>query len=363
MKNKISYPFISLSLLVFGLTACGHKKEEKQAAKLIIPTVAITHALQQRPEYELTLPGELVPYEQTTIYPKIKGFVKHIYADRGSHVTKGQLLATLEAPEVNERYQSSRSEERKYFEDYQYSRQAYERLAKAAQKQGAVAAIELERAKSKLRADSAAYASARSSAGASGQLSDYLRIRAPFSGIIVQRNISEGALVGDNMATSLFVIAQNQRLRLTLAVPEKHAASINEQTTAVFTLNDQPGKKYKAILSRNGKLLQQDTRSVTVEMDVQNKDMSLNGGEYAQVTLHLKRPQPTWWVPATSVVHAQSGVFVLAVTDGRVQRLPVTEGIRKGKLQEVFADLQPETMMVLNGTEELEEGIKVNVKN
>ncbi|MEB0250207.1 efflux RND transporter periplasmic adaptor subunit, partial [Mucilaginibacter sp. 5B2] len=271
---------------------------------------------------------------------------------------KGQLLVLLEAPEVNERYQSSRSDQQKYYEDYLYSRQSFNRLKKAAEKNGAVAAIELDKARSKLRADSSAYASAKSTTGASAQLSDYLRITAPFDGVIVDRNISVGALVGENMTTSLFVVAQNQRLRLTVAIPEKHAASVNAGTDVTFTVSDHPGKVYHSKLSRDGKLLQQITRSVTVEFDVDNKDMSLSGGEYAQVVLMLRRPEPTFWVPATSVVHAQSGIFILDADSGLIRRVSVVEGIRQDSLQEVFGQLNPELKILKNGTEELVERTK-----
>ncbi|WP_345947737.1 efflux RND transporter periplasmic adaptor subunit [Mucilaginibacter sp. PAMB04274] len=346
--------------------ACSDQSKKEPVATTAVPkitTVKVISPVQRQPLYKLTVPGELVPFEQVTIYPKIKGFVKKIFVDRGSVVKKGQLLALLEAPEVNEKYQSSRSDQQKYYEDYLYSRQSFDRLKKAAEKNGAVAAIELDKARSKLRADSSAYASAKSTTSASAQLSDYLRITAPFDGVIVDRNISVGALVGENMTTSLFVVAQNQRLRLTVAIPEKHAASVSTGTDVTFTVSDHPGKVYHSKLSRDGKLLQQSTRSVTVEFDVNNKDMSLSGGEYAQVLLMLRRPEPTLWIPATSVVHAQSGIFILDADSGRIKRIPVVEGIRQDSLQEVFGQLKPDLKIVKNGTEELAEGTKIKTKN
>ncbi|GAC1310073.1 MAG: efflux RND transporter periplasmic adaptor subunit [Mucilaginibacter sp.] len=370
MKN-IKYAILKSGLAVLlpvallG-TACSDLRKKGGEATTAPPNTPIVHVIepiQQQPSYKLTVPGELVPYEQVTIYPKIKGFVKRLLVDRGSIVKKGQLLALLEAPEINERYQSSRSDQQKYYEDYLYSRQTFDRLRRAAEKNGAVAAIELDKAKSKLRADSAAYAASKSTTGASAQLSNYLRITAPFDGVIVERNISVGALVGENMTESLFVIAQNQRLRLTVAIPEKHAASVNQGTVVTFTVSDHPGKVYHSKLSRDGKLLQQTSRSVTVEFDVDNKDMSLSGGEYAQVVLMLRRQEPTLWVPVTSVVHAQSGIFILDADSNRIKRIPVVEGIRKDSLQEVFGQLSLQLKILKTGTEELAEGTKVKIKN
>lgn len=358
--------YLVILLIALLGTACSEKKSKEPEAETTLPktpVVKIITPIQQQPLYKLNVPGELVPYEQVTLFPKIKGFVKRIFVDRGSVVKKGQLLALLEAPEINERYQSSRSDQQKFYEDYLYSRQSYDRLKRAAEKNGAVAAIEIDKAKSKLRADSAAYAAAKSTTGASAQLSDYLRITAPFDGVIVERNISAGALVGENMTTSLFVVAQNQRLRLTVAIPEKHAASVNQGTVVTFSVSSRPGKIYHSRISRDGKLLQQSTRSVTVEFDVDNKEMSLSGGEYAQVTMMLRRPEPTLWVPATSVIHAQSGIFILAVDSNRIKRIPVVEGIRRDSLQEVFGQLTTQLKVLKTGTEELAEGTKVSITN
>ncbi len=359
---KIILLLLPASLL---LNECSDSPAEKiqKSPPPITPTVLkFVNPAKKNPFYKLTIPGELVPYEQVTIYPKIKGFVKKLYVDRGSIVKQGQLLAVLEAPEIDERNQSSQSDQRKYFEDYVYSRRAFDRLKKASLKNGAVAAIELDKAQSKLRADSAAYSAAKSTAGASAQLSQYLRIIAPFNGVIVARDISVGALVGENMTEPLFVMAENQRLRLTVAVPEKHAASINKSTVASFIVSDRPGLVFHTKISRDGKLLQQTTRSVTVEFDVMNKDLSLSGGEYAEVTLMLHRPDSTLWLPASSIVHAQSGIFILKVENQAVHRIQVLEGIRKDSLQEVFGQLSVKDSILKVGTEEIADGSKVAIK-
>lgn len=254
------------------------------------------------------------------------------------------------------------SNERKLYENFLYSRQAYQRLKNAAQNNGAVAEIELDRARAQLRSDSAAYHSAKASTGASAQLKDYLRITAPFSGTIVSRNVSVGALVGENSSVPLFSVAQQERLRLTVSIPEKHAHSVNKNTAASFTVSNRPGKIYKASLSRNSGLLDQQNRSVVVEFDVDNRDRTLAGGEYAQVTLMLKRPDATLWLPASSVVQAQSGVFVLKVEDGVVSRVPVALGIRKNELQEVFGKLTAADKILKSGSEELEDGTAVQLR-
>jgi membrane fusion protein, multidrug efflux system len=350
---------------VMILDSCSDPKEPGQArstppAMLQVPA---SPARQGNPEYTITLPGELMPFEQVEIYPKVKGFIKALYVDRGSQVKKGQLLAELEAPEITQQYLSAQAGSRKFYESFLYSKQSYNRLQKAAAKSGAVAAIEIDKARSQLRSDSAAYAAAQANTRVIAELRAYLRIRAPFAGTITHRNVSVGALVGENTAkgAALFRIAQQGNLRLTVAIPEKHAPSLQPGTKVSFTVNGRPGETFTSTLSRNGLIVNQQQRSVTAEFDVNNQDKALNGGEYAQVRLTLRRPKATVWVPAQSVVRAQSGVFVLQIADGRVHRVPVTEGIRQDTLQEVFGEIAPGDLVVLKGTEELEDNTPVKV--
>lgn len=354
-----------LAALVLG--ACNDNSAKEQASQREpvqeTPQVVVIQARQDNPTYTLTLPGELRPYEQVDLYPKVKGFIRELYADRGSKVKKGQLLALLEAPELTQQLRSAQARERSLYEDYLYSKQAYSRLEKAAAKSGAVAAIELDRAKTKVQSDSAAYMAAKAAAGTVSEQRGYLRIVAPFDGTVVSRNFSIGALVGEgsSQAKPLFTLAQQQRLRLAVAVPEKHAQSLSKDTKVAFTVSGQPGRTYHTTLSRNSFVLNQEQRAVTVEFDVANQDQSLNGGEYAQVQLALRRPDSTVWVPASSVVRAQSGMFVLKVTDGQLQRVPVLEGLRQDTLQEVFGDLKAGDQLVKKGSEELPENVNVKL--
>lgn len=354
-----------LFLLILLLAACREKKADDTAEK---PKTTKTAAVQlvspvlDQPDYLLDLPGELKPYEQAMLYPKVKGFVKQILADRGSKVVKGQLLALLEAPEITQQYLAAKSDENRFYEDYLYSRQSYERLKKAALKPGAVAEIELDRAMSKFKSDSAAFASVKARTGAAAQLQQYLRITAPFDGVVTDKNVSVGALVGENSSAALFVVTQTKKLRLTVAIPEKHAQSVNKETKVSFTVNNHPGKVFQSSLSRRSEVLKQESRAVTAEFDVQNHSGKLGGGEYAQVKLQMRRTAPTFWLPVSSIVTAQSGVFVISVENDTAKRVPVELGIRKGELQEVFGVLKPEDQIVKTGSEELTEGTKVVIR-
>lgn len=360
-NNKFSIFLFQLPLMALLLAACssqGKKKEtatvNQQAAK---PAVYKTAPVQFiNPEYEISLPAELQPYEQVAVYAKVPGFVKKLYVDRGSRVSKGQLLAILEAPEMNQKYLSDKSSEQKVYSDYLFAKQAYERMLDASATTGAVAAIELDRAKTAMESAKSSYRASKAGTAGTAQLQNYLRITAPFDGIITEKNVSAGALAGTGSSQPLFMMAQENQLRLTLSLPEKHAASIKQGMPATFTISSQPGKVFNTTLSRTSGLLSQQDRSLTLEFDVDNSSGKLQGGDYAQVKLRLKRKAPSYWVSNKSMLNTQMGTYVLTLNDNEVKRVPVKEGIRLDSLTEVFGTLSAQDNIILKPSEEIKEG-------
>lgn len=361
--NRKSTVVLALATsLVLLLSACSQKEKEKEQAKTEQPkAVSYKTAPVQfiNPEYEISVPAELKPYEQVDVFAKVTGFVQKMYVDRGDRVRKGQLLAVLEAPEMQQQYLSSKSSEQKVHSDYLYAKQVYDRLVTASKTTGAVADIELDRAKSAMESAKSAYDASRAGTAHSSQLQQYLRITAPFDGIITQRNVSVGALAGTGSNTPLFMMAQGNKLRLTLSLPEKHAASVKQGMTATFTVSSQPGKTFDAKLSRTSGLLDQQDRSLTLEFDVNNPSGELQGGDYAQVKLKLQRKAPSYWVKSKSVLNTQSGMYVLTMNNDEVKRVAVNEGIRLDTLTEVFGNLSPEDKIIIKPSEEIKEG-KIN---
>lgn len=358
--NRKSTTILALTAsLVLVLSACSEKEKEKGQVKIEQPkAVNYKTAPVQfiNPEYEISVPAELKPYEQVALFAKVTGFVKKMYVDRGDRVRKGQLLAVLEAPEMQQQYLSDKSSEQKVYSDYLYAKQAYDRLVTASKTTGAVADIELDRAKSAMKSAKSAYDASRAGTAHSSQLQQYLRITAPFDGIITQRNVSVGALAGTGSNTPLFMMAQGNKLRLTLSLPEKHAASVKQGMPATFTISSQPGKIFDAKLSRTSGLLDQQDRSLTLEFDVSNPSGELQGGDYAQVKLKLQRKAPSYWVKNKSVLNTQSGMYVLTMNNDEVKRIAVSEGIRLDTLTEVFGNLSIEDKIILKPSEEIKEG-------
>lgn len=346
-------------VLISVFAACSQKEQDNEQEHNK-KTEAVTYATAQvkiiNPEYEISVPAELKPYEQVAVYAKVTGFLQRLYVDRGDRVRKGQLLAVLEAPEMEQQYLSDRSTEQKVYSDYLYAKQAYERLVDASKTSGAVADIELDRAKSAMISAQSAYSASKAGTAGTAQLQQYLRITAPFDGVITQRNVSVGALAGSGSHVPLFMMAQSDMLRLTVSVPEKHAASVKQGMRATFTISSQPGKIFDAILARTSGLLDQQDRSLTLEFDVSNPLGELQGGDYAQVKLKLQRKNPSSWVSPKSVLTTQSGTYVMTLNDSEIKRIPIKEGIRLDSLIEVFGDLSPQDNILLKPSEEINEG-------
>ena len=357
--NKFITALSMMIAAILLLSTCSNDKQREDGKKpsAIKPVTYSTMLVQfANPSYTLSVPGELKPYEQVAIYAKVTGFVKQIYVERGDRVKKGQLLAQLEAPELNQKYISEQSVEAKGKSDFLFAKQNYDRLVEASVTQGAVAAVELDRAKSVMESAKSAYQSTKAGTAQASQLKQYLRITAPFDGVITDRNVSVGALAGTNAGQPIFMMAQGSRLRLTLSLPEKHAASIKNDMAVKFTVSSQPGQTFDAKLSRTSGLLSQQDRSLTLEFDVNNAAATLRGGEYAQVQLNLQRAQSSYWVHRKSVLTTQSGKFIMAMNNQEIKRIPVKEGITIDTLTEVFGDISAQDNILKAPSEEIKEG-------
>lgn len=365
MKMYHQYPgkyialLLVLSITVGGCVLEGKPVPEKKAEDAL--AVETTRVRTDVASYTLSLPGELAPFEEVMLYPKVSGFVQQIFVDRGTHVKKGQLLARLEAPEITQQYVAAAAKQREVLERLHYSQQSYNRFLKASQSEGAVAAIELEQAKAKLMSDSASYQSLKAEMSAAKQLAAYLEIRAPFAGVVSNRMVSPGALVGAN-DKPLFALAQQDRLRLTIAIPEKHAHALSDNTEIKYRISNYPNETFTAKISRSSGVLDRELRSLMVEFDIRNEDRKLQGGEYIQAEIAFSRQTPSLWVPSTSIIDAPSGMFLLKVQNDTIRRVAVKQGVRKDGLTEVHGDLKDNDIVVVKGSEELREGAKVTIE-
>jgi len=323
------------------------------------------------------LPGEFRPYLAVPIFAKVNSFVKAVNVDRGSTVKQGQVLATLEAPEMISQVAEAQSKtqavelQRAEAEaKFASARSTYDRLKAASATPGVVAENDVVIAQKAVEAAQALVHSyedsikaAQAQAQAVRDLQQYLTIKAPFDGIITERNVHPGALVGPGAgSTPLLRLHQVTRLRLVVAVPEALVGAIVKGARVPFTVPAYPGDTFYGTVNLLAYDLDPKTRTMAVELDVRNPDLRLGAGMYPEVQWPVKRPQPSLLVPPTSIVTTTERTFVIRVNNGVAQWVNVGRGARVGDLVEVFGSLQEGDTIVRRGTDEIREGSKVNVQ-
>ena len=316
------------------------------------------------------LPGEFLPFLSVSLHARVPGYIEKILVDRGSVVKEGQLLAELSAPEMAAQIAEAESkvqalESDRLQADAQLAalEATYARLKQAAETPGAIAGNELvqmekqvdaQRALIRSRQDSGRGATASLKALQEMQL--YLRITAPFDGIVTERLVHPGALVGPGAGSPLFTIQQISRLRLVVAVPEEDAGSIVPAARVEFHVPAFPERAYSGTVARSAHALDTKTRTMPVELDVTNNDGSLSPGMYPTVKWPVRRSRPALFVPASSVVTTTERTFVIRDRSGRAEWVNVRKGSSDGDLMEVMGELHPGDKVVRRGTDELRDG-------
>jgi len=304
-----------------------------------------------------SLPGQLAPFNEVNLFPKVNGFVKQIFVDRGSQVTKGQLLITLEAPEMESQLQAATSRFLQAQEAANASKEKYNRLKQAAVEPGAVSPLDLDNAVSRMKSDIAIANAEKSNMQAVGTMQGYLKIYAPFNGTIVQRNVSPGALVapGKGSDQPMLILQETRKLRLEVAIPEDYVEKVDLKQAVIFTLNAMPGKKHTAIISRSANTLG-NMRAEAIEIDVLNTDGRLKPGMYAEVKIPMVSGAKSLLVPNTAIVRSTERKYVVAVRNHNAQLIDIKEGLTGSDSTEVFGALLPAEKIIVNPTDEIKSG-------
>ncbi|MBS1618088.1 MAG: efflux RND transporter periplasmic adaptor subunit [Bacteroidetes bacterium] len=353
---------ILIIIAVVALSSCSHHRptdltESKKSTNAAPATVKV---IRDTLRSAIKLPGELKPYEKVDIYPKMNGFVKEMYVDRGSHVGKGDLLMTLEAPEIAQQIQAAQGRLLEAREKLNASRDRYFRLRAATSVAGSVSELDLMNAGSRYQADSALEQSERANLSAAQVLQDYLVIRAPFEGVITERNVHPGSLTGPNFkmdSKPLLILEQNSKLRLEVFIPEVYTGSIDaKQHQISFTTQSLPGQSFTANVSRASESLYDQYRSEAVEADVPNPNGIFKPGMYVEVSLPIHSSVASYLVPSSAIVTSTEGKYIIAVQNGVTHFIKVREGISEKGKTEIFGDLQGDEVILQNPSEEIKEG-------
>ncbi len=315
------------------------------------PAIDVVPVVSHPLDATVQLEGELSPYEAVAVFPRVTGLVADIPVDRGSVVRRGQLLVRLVAPELVA--QRAEAEARVHGDQT-----TYDRLNAAARTPGVVAGHDLELADVALRGDRER---ARSLAAQEG----YLAVRAPFDGVVSERNVHPGALVGPAAAGAATVpmvrVEHVARLRLTVAVPEQHAGEISEGAPATFVVRAWPQRTFRGTIRRLAHTLDVRTRSMPVELDVDNTDGALAPGMFASVAWPVRRRTPSLFVPPRAIVATTERIFVVRIRDGVVEQVPVQRGTTVGDAVEVFGPLAAGDLVARRGSEDPRPGTHVGV--
>ena len=321
----------------------------------------------------IELPGEFQPFQSVSIHAKVRGYVDRVLVDRGSAVKQGQLLAELTAPEIQaqiaeaqSKVQAAESDTLQAEAQLAAAQSTYDRLKKAAETPGAIAGNELVQAEKQVAAAQALVESKRqagvalqAAVRAQKDLEAYLRITAPFDGVVTDRLVHPGALVGPGADPVLLVIQDVSRLRLVVAVPEENIGGIVKGARAEFRVAAYPERTYTGTVARISHVLDPKSRTMAVELDVLNRDSSLSPGMYPSVKWPVRRSRPALLVPKTSVVTTTERTFVIRNQSGRAEWVNIVKGTPDGDLIEISGSLQAGDMVVRRATDEIREDTRL----
>jgi RND family efflux transporter MFP subunit len=307
------------------------------------------------------LPGQLKPFEEVNIYAKVNGFVDAVLVDRGSRVRKGQVLVRVIAPELESQEQMATSKYAQAQEDAVASREKYRRLKEAAGEAGAVAPLDLDNALARTKADDAKVMAEKSNVEMMRNIKSYLTITAPFDGVIIQRNISAGALVGPGSKSNdqpMLVLQQLKKMRLEVYIPEAYVDQVDLTRRVSFIFNSMPDKELTATISRSANALT-SMRSEAIEIDLQNDKQLFKPGMYAEVKVPLLSGSKALLIPNNAIIRSTERQYVITVKEGKTRFVDVKEGLKAKDSTEVFGNLAGGDEILLHATDEIKEGTTI----
>lgn len=363
--NKVIKVFIYGSIgfmLIGGLSRCTStegKTEKTKSEENTVATVDVIKIEKAVLTSSLTMPGELISYQQVDLYARQTSFVKKIYVDVGSEVKAGQLLAILEAPEITSQLAGAESRLKAMEATYIASKANHERLLATSKTPGTIAPNDLDQALAKMNSDFSQLESAKAAYKEISHNLDYLTIRAPFGGVISARYINPGAYVGPTGRGSdnpLFTLQEQKHLRLVVSIPEAYSPFLKKNDEVKFNIKPLPDEFFKAKVTRLSGALDLKLRSQRVEADVFNSDGRLLPGMVAKVNIPLINSDSTFVVPKTAVVTSQERTFVIRTEQGKAEWVDVQTGRFIDGRTEIYGDLHDGDQIVKSANEEIRNG-------
>lgn len=355
-------------LLAGAITLIGHATHERALAKetelQTIPTVAVVHPTPEKPEEELVLPGSLLAFEESPIYARTNGYLVRWYRDIGSRVNEGDLLATIDTPEVDQELNQTKAARQQILAQLELAKISADRWENL-RKSDSVSAQEADQQTSGYRQAQANLAAADANVRRLEQLEGFKRVFAPFSGVITKRNVDPGALINAGAGASgreLFDIARVDPLRVYTSVPQAYAPFIRVGAATYVTLQEFPGEKFKARIERTAEAIDTNTLTLRTEVDVPNKDGRLLPGSFGQVHFTVGTNVDKVTIPVNAMLFRSQGAQIAVVgPDNKVELRPINIGRDYGTTLEILGGVSVNDRVIVNPPDSLESGEQVNI--
>jgi RND family efflux transporter MFP subunit len=351
-----------------GITLLLRVTHERALAKETeietIPTVAVVNPTPEKPDEDLILPGSMLAYEESPIYARTNGYLVRWYKDIGSRVTKGELLAKIDTPEVDQELNQARATRQQVVAQMDIAKITADRWENL-RKTDSVSAQEADQYSSGYQQSQANLSAADANVRRLEQLEGFKDVYAPFTGVLTRRTVDPGALINAGAQAAgreLFDLARVDPLRVYTSVPQAYAPYIKVGAKTFITLQEFPGQKFVAEVARTAEAIDTNTRTLLTEVDVPNKDARLLPGSFGEVHFAVGSNVNKVTVPVNTMLFRAQGAQVAVVgPDNKVQLRPINIGRDYGTTLEILGGVEPTDRIVVNPPDSLEQGQQVNV--
>jgi RND family efflux transporter MFP subunit len=335
----------------------------RATAEAADPIVQVVHPKAGAPTKEIVLPGTTQAFSDAPIYARTNGYLKRWYFDIGARVKKGQLLAEIDTPEVDQQLQQARANLETAQANLGIAKITADRW-EALWKTNSVSKQETDQYAANYRAMQATVDSNAANVRQLEALQSFEKVYAPFDGVITARNIDVGYLInaGANaQSQELFHMSAIDRLRIYVAVPEVYASAVQTGVTATLVLDAFPGEVFHGTIVRNANAIDLASRTLLTEVDVDNRDGRLKPGAYVRVHLALPTEAQSVTVPSNTLIFRKEGPQVGVVRNGKAELVPITIGRDYGETLQVATGLQPTDQVIANPSDSLISGTPVRI--
>ncbi|HLJ23723.1 MAG TPA: efflux RND transporter periplasmic adaptor subunit [Candidatus Acidoferrales bacterium] len=354
-------------VVIWGISSRRKASAElsQETRDLAIPTVSVIHPKPGAPQQEIVIPGDMQPYTDAPIFARTNGYLKKWYVDIGANVKAGQVLAEIDSPEVDQQLQQARADlatAQSNLNLAQVTANRYKDLLKT----DSVAQQDVDNANGNYEARKTTVESAQANVKRLQDQQSFEKVYAPFDGVVTARNTDVGQLIDSGSsggtARELFHIAAVNPLRVYINVPQLDSPEIRPGLHAELALTEFPGRRFQGTVVRSSGAIDNTTRTLLTEVDVENSQHLLKPGGYVEVHLKLPSPVNTFTLPVNATIFKSAGLQVAIVKGGKtISLVPITPGRDFGSDMEIVAGLKGDEWVVLNPADTLSDGQTVRV--